>query len=208
MIVPNTLEAYVTASRMLREGKLVIVPGVTNYSLAVHAELEDAIQRLYQTKQRPESKAITLLAPPQDADQYVDIPHDKKKGLLLLGDPIVLIAKAATNRHHVSRKINTAGATFGILWLNIPGWKVLYNTAGFPIVGSSLNISNEPSITRIADVVTRFGDKADLIIDGGDCPCPEKEPTVLDISGQRPKLVRDGYVTREFISYIFPEITS
>jgi len=66
---------------------------------------------------------------------------------------------------------------------------------GSPIVGTSANLSGSPSAITAADVRDQFGDRIDLIIDGGRCP-GGIESTVVDVTGETPLVLREGAVSQ------------
>ena len=207
MILEDSTEAYKVAIDFLKDGKIVIIPGVSNYSLAVNALDANAIKRLYDIKKRPYSKPITLLLPPNKANRFIEIPKRNQKALLLMGDPIVLIGKARKDSP-VSNVINSNTSTLGISWLNIWPHKLLYRYASFPIAGSSLNISGEPIVATFEEVIEKFDGKVDLIIKEGDCPHQGREASVLDISADPPLLVRRGFVDEAIIKCFFPDLVT
>jgi len=67
---------------------------------------------------------------------------------------------------------------------------------GTPIVGTSANLSGKPSALTAAEVCAQFGDKIDLVIDGGRCP-GGIESTVVDVTGETPAVLREGAISRE-----------
>ncbi|HCP00262.1 MAG TPA: translation factor Sua5, partial [Rhodospirillaceae bacterium] len=71
---------------------------------------------------------------------------------------------------------------------------LLYRFDG-PIAAPSANRAGEVSPTQAVHVANSLGDRADLILDGGDCRVG-LESTVLDLSGNRPEILRHGAVTR------------
>ncbi|HEX6971722.1 MAG TPA: Sua5 family C-terminal domain-containing protein, partial [Limnochordia bacterium] len=68
----------------------------------------------------------------------------------------------------------------------------------------SANRSGRPSPTRPEHVRSDFGQDAPYILDGGACPVGV-ESTVLDISGERPILLRPGGVGRAAIEQVLGE---
>jgi tRNA A37 threonylcarbamoyladenosine synthetase subunit TsaC/SUA5/YrdC len=64
---------------------------------------------------------------------------------------------------------------------------------GGPVVASSANLSGQPPAESAEDVVRIFGNQLDLVIDGG--PLRGGVPsTLVDVSGDRPRLLRRGAV--------------
>ncbi len=65
-----------------------------------------------------------------------------------------------------------------------------------PIVGTSANLSGKPSALTADEVYSQFGDKIDLVIDGGRCP-GGRESTIVDVTGETPVVLREGAISRE-----------
>jgi L-threonylcarbamoyladenylate synthase len=65
-----------------------------------------------------------------------------------------------------------------------------------PIVGTSANLSGKPSVLTADKVYSQFGDKVDLVIDGGRCP-GSRESTIVDVTGEAPVVLREGAISRE-----------
>lgn len=74
----------------------------------------------------------------------------------------------------------------------------LINYAGTPIAAPSANISGRPSPTKAEHVIHDMDGKIDVIIKGEDCRVGI-ESTVLDMSGDKPTILRPGIITAEQI---------
>jgi len=62
-------------------------------------------------------------------------------------------------------------------------------------------LSGKPSALTADEVNSQFGNKIDLIIDGGRCP-GGKESTVVDVTGETPVILREGAISREEIERV------
>ena len=74
----------------------------------------------------------------------------------------------------------------------------LIEYAGVPIATSSCNISGKPSATNLQEIMKDFEGKVDYFIDNG----PSKiglASTVVQIIGGEPKILRQGYITKDEI---------
>jgi len=71
----------------------------------------------------------------------------------------------------------------------------LLEVTGRPVAAPSANPAGAVSPTTAEHVAEGLGERIDLILDGGRCPVGV-ESTVLDLSEQRPRLLRPGGVTR------------
>jgi L-threonylcarbamoyladenylate synthase len=70
---------------------------------------------------------------------------------------------------------------------------------GLPITATSANISGEREVFDPAEVIRLFEGKVDIILDGG--PTPGGLPsTIVDISGDRPRVLREGAVPASALS--------
>jgi len=72
---------------------------------------------------------------------------------------------------------------------------------GMPIVGTSANLSGKPSALTADKVYSQFGDKIDLVIDGGRCP-GGRESTIVDVTGETPVILREGAISRKELEQV------
>jgi L-threonylcarbamoyladenylate synthase len=72
---------------------------------------------------------------------------------------------------------------------------------GSPIVGTSANLSGKSSALTAGDVYSQLGDKVDLVIDGGKC-LGGKDSTVVDVTGEVPRIIRKGAITEKELSKV------
>jgi L-threonylcarbamoyladenylate synthase len=78
---------------------------------------------------------------------------------------------------------------------------------GMPIVGTSANLSGKPSVLTADEVYSQFGEKIDLVIDGGRCP-GGRESTIVDVTGETPVVLREGAISKEEIKQVCESIVS
>jgi L-threonylcarbamoyladenylate synthase len=64
------------------------------------------------------------------------------------------------------------------------------------IVGTSANLSGKPSALTADEVYSQFGNRIDLVIDGGGCPGGIAS-TIVDVTGETPVVLREGAISRE-----------
>ena len=90
-------------------------------------------------------------------------------------------------------EITGGGATVG---LRVPGLALprqLARSLGRPITGISANLHGQPAGRSAAEVARSFPEGLDLILDGG--PTPAGAPsTIVDLTGERPALIRRGVI--------------
>jgi L-threonylcarbamoyladenylate synthase len=69
--------------------------------------------------------------------------------------------------------------------------QALIKKLGLPLIGTSANLSGESNINSPEKAIKQFNNKVDLIIDGGRTG-RGKASTVVDVTGERPKILRQG----------------
>ena len=101
--------------------------------------------------------------------------------------------------------ITGGGKTVAFRIPNHPVPIALIKQLGKPIVGTSANLSGLNSALTAAEVIKQIGDKIDMVIDGGRCP-GGIESTVVDLSGVKPVIRRQGAISIEKLRNILPDI--
>ncbi len=181
---------------ILRQGGIVAYPTDTVYGLGACATLPQAVERIYIVKERPRNMPLPLLL--ADVSQITKVAElVPPSGWLLIhsflpGALTLVLAKASS----IPDIITAGGTTVAV---RIPAHPVpiaLVKGLGTPIVGTSANLSGKPSPLTADEVYSQLGDKVDLIIDDGRC-LGGKESTIVDITGEKPVIVREGAISRE-----------
>jgi L-threonylcarbamoyladenylate synthase len=181
---------------ILRQGGLVAYPTDTVYGLGACASLPQAVERIYAVKKRPRNMPLPLLL--ADVSQVTEVAESVPAiawsliYAFLPGALTLVLPKSSS----VPDIIAGGGATVAV---RIPAHPVpiaLVEGLGAPIVGTSANLSGRPSPLTAEEVYSQLGDKVDLIIDGGRCP-GGKESTVVDVTGERVMILREGAISKE-----------
>jgi len=180
---------------VLKNGGVVAFPTDTVYGLGADAGDEGVVERVYQLKGRPREMALPLLL--ADSSQIDDVASDVSPlawaliRRFLPGALTLVLPKAAG----LPDIITAGGETVAVRIPAHPVPVALAEGIGSPIVGTSANLSGSPSALTAADVRDQFGDRIDLIIDGGRCP-GGIESTVVDVTGEAPLVLREGAVSQ------------
>jgi len=194
---PLSIQSQIEAAiSVLKKGGVVAFPTDTVYGLGAAANLPQAIEKIYQVKQRAHDKALPLLL--EDLSQIDDVAHHVSETAWLLARAFLpgALTLVLPKSDYVPDTISGGGQTVAVRVPAHPVPLTLINGLGTPIVGTSANISGHPSPLTADEVRAQFGNKIDLIIDGGRCP-GDKESTVVDVTGEVPVLLREGAIPRE-----------
>ncbi|MYN68672.1 threonylcarbamoyl-AMP synthase [Streptococcus suis] len=189
--------------KILTSGGAVVLPTETVYGLFAQALNEEAVNRVYQLKQRPRDKAMNLnvsnLNDIYFFSQNTPFFLEKLYNRFMPG-PLTIILKANDN---VPFWVNSGLDTVGFRVPNHVKTLQLISETG-PLIGPSANISGNESGKKFSDIQAQFsvdlpGIKDDQALTGIDS-------TILDLSGQKARILRQGAISREEIQKAIPEI--
>jgi len=196
------------AIAVLKKGGIIAYPTDTVYGLGADPLNKHAVDKIYGVKKRPRSLALPLLlADKSDLLKVASVVPGIAWKLAERFWPggLTLVLKKST---WVPDTVSASGDTVAVRIPDHPVTIALIRGLGSPIVGTSANLSGNPSPVTAAEVREQLGTEVDFIVDGGRCP-GGVESTVLDISGETPALVREGAVPgkelEKFLGSTLPE---
>ena len=189
------------AAKLIKQGKIVVFPTETVYGIGTNGLDEQAVKKLYNVKQRPLNKPISLLVSNMEmvneiAKDITEIEYKIMKKFF--PGPLTIILK----KKNIVPDIVTAGQdTVGIRMSSGEIARKLVETAGVPIAAPSANISGEPSGTNLQEIKKHFEGKADFFIDGGISEIGLAS-TIVKVVDEKPVILRQGSITLEQINKI------
>ena len=201
----NIKQQVEEAISVLRQGGIVAFPTDTVYGLGAGMNISQAVERIYQVKERPQNMALPLLV----ADEAQITKLTKRVPPIawqliesfLPGALTIVLLKSKS----VPDTITGGGETVAIRIPSHPIPIALIEGVGTPIIGTSANVSGKPNPLTAGEVYSQFGDKIDRIIDGGRCPGGSAS-TVVDVTGDIPIVVREGAISRERLKHVCENI--
>ena len=186
---------------ILKAGGVVAFPTDTVYGLGASAFDSSAVERVYQVKQRPHHLALPLLLAHEKQVKVVASAVSRSAAILMEhfwpGGLTLIVPKSP------SVPASVTGGTDKVA-VRVPAHIVpidLITEFGVPLIGTSANLSNQPSALTADEVRAQLGNAVDLIIDGGRCP-GGIESTVVDMTGDVPVVVRHGAVAEAEIDKV------
>ena len=200
-----TIDALQKAAQTLLEGNLVAFPTKTVYGLGADALNKQAVARVYEVKGRPtDHPLIVHLHSMRVMGQWVDdVPE---YAIALARDfwpgPMTLIFK----RSSLAQDFITGGQ--GTVGIRIPDHTValalleaFHNLGGRGVAAPSANRFGHVSPTTakaVSEELAQYLKPEDQIMDGGPCSVGV-ESTIIDCTGQLPRILRPGAITEEMI---------
>lgn len=196
-ILKATPQAIQEAGRHLRAGGLVAFPTETVYGLGGDATNARAVAAIYQVKGRPSFNPLIIHVPDLAAAAKLG-RFDTRASFLakrLWPGSLTLVVPKLPG----CPIADLASAGLDTLAIRVPDHPValsLLAAAGVPLAGPSANRSGGVSPTTADHVEAELGPSLAMILDGGPCRIG-LESTVLDLTGERPRLLRPGGVAVE-----------
>lgn len=189
--------------KILTSGGTVVLPTETVYGLFAQALNEEAVNSVYQLKQRPRDKAMNLnvsnLNDINFFSQNTPFFLEKLYNRFMPG-PLTIILKSNDN---VPFWVNSGLDTVGFRVPNHVKTLQLISETG-PLIGPSANISGNESGKKFSDIQAQFS--VDLPGIEDDQALTGIDSTILDLSGKKARILRQGAISRELIQKEIPEI--
>ena len=190
------------AAELIKQGKIVVFPTETVYGIGTNGLDAGAVKKLYEIKQRPLNKPVTLLVSNMEMVEMLakDITEIEYKIMKkFFPGPLTIILK---KKEIVPDIVTAGGQTVGI---SMPSGEIarkLVEIAGIPIAAPSANITGQSSGTNIQEIRKHFEGKADFFIDDGESELGISSTIVQVING-KPQILRQGSVALKEINQLF-----
>lgn len=187
-----------TAGKILTQNGVVIFPAQCLYGVAANALNHDAVEKVFQIKQRPADNPVLILIKNQTILPTLvkNIP-DQARWLMDRFWPgsLTLVFEAAD---HISPRLTAGTGKIGIRLPGHPVARALVNAVDFPITGTSANISGQPGCTNPEQLPQSIIDNSDIILDAGQAS-GGLGSTIVDITCKPIEIIREGVVSRRII---------
>jgi L-threonylcarbamoyladenylate synthase len=180
---------------LLRAGKLVAFPTETVYGLGADATNEAAVRHLFAVKGRPaDHPVIVHVARVQQLHSIaIDVPPVARAlAKECWPGPLTLVVRRRPDA--IADAVSGGRDTVGVRIPAHPLAVELLEAFGGPVAAPSANRFGKVSPTTAEDVRADLDGDADLVLDGGACTVGV-ESTILDITGDEPRLLRLGGVS-------------
>lgn len=202
-LIQPAVTGLLAAVKLLRQGQLVAFPTETVYGLGADARRADAIQKIYQAKDRPPTNPLIVHVPDLAAARACVSafpPVAQRLAEKFWPGPLTLVLPRGPS---ICPLVSAGRSTVAV---RCPRHKVadaLLRTFNGPIAAPSANRSGFISPTRASHVYAELNGRIPLILDGGETAqngCEiGVESTVVDVSTNHITLLRPGGITLEML---------
>ncbi|WP_193083896.1 L-threonylcarbamoyladenylate synthase [Brevibacterium aurantiacum] len=191
-------------ARVSETGNLLVIPTDTVYGIAADAFSASAVSALLAAKGRGRDMPPPVLVP--RAETVFGLVDGVDEKLLALTarfwpGPLTIIANAQPSLDW------DLGDTHGTVAVRMPDDEYALALLGRtgPLAVSSANVSGSPAATSADEAMEMLGDDVDIYVDGGVRESGISS-TIVDLTGDVPKIVREGPVTGDELREIVPDL--
>ncbi|TSI14601.1 L-threonylcarbamoyladenylate synthase [Brevibacterium aurantiacum] len=191
-------------ARVSETGNLLVIPTDTVYGIAADAFSASAVSALLAAKGRGRDMPPPVLVP--RAETVFGLVDGVDERMLSLTarfwpGPLTIIANAQPSLDW------DLGDTHGTVAVRMPDDEYALALLGRtgPLAVSSANTSGEPAATSADEAMEMLGDDVDIYVDGG-VRTSGISSTIIDLTSEVPRMVREGPVTIEELREIVPDV--
>ncbi len=202
----ENFDDFVRAGNLLKNGEVVAIPTETVYGLAASAFSPDAVEKIFKAKGRPQDNPLIVHI--SDFDDLAKITEEVPESAVKLAEnfwpgPLTMILK---KNDKIPLEVTAGLSTVAVRFPSHKYARAVIEAAGVPLAAPSANLSGKPSPTSAQHVMRDLAGKIPMIIDGGECEVG-LESTVIDLTGEKPMLLRPGAVTLSELCRVLGDVS-
>lgn len=195
MIVPETEAAHLQAAEIIQRGGVIAFRTDTFYGLGADPTNAHAVRKIRDLKGREEQKPILLLI--SDSSQTRNFIGETSERFEAIAKhfwpgPLTLIGIATDE---LPLELTAGTGSVGVRLPAGDDLRALVRACGGALTATSANLSGERPARTAPEVEHYFPTGVDLIIDSG-AVSGSKPSTVLDLSEEEIRFIREGAITR------------
>lgn len=193
MIVLQNDEKLTEIREIIARGGVIAFRTDTFYGLGADPFNSSAVQKVKDLKGREDNKPILVLI--SDVEQLDHLIERRSKAFDELArhfwpGPLTIIGEAT---RQLPRELTAGTKSVGVRLPDDESVRSLVRACGGALTATSANPSLQPPARTAEEVAQYFGNRVELIVDGG--PSKTDQPsTVVDASALEVKLVREGVI--------------
>lgn len=193
------------AAELIRSGELVAIPTETVYGLGANGLSEAAVAKIFEAKGRPQDNPLILhISAPEEMEQFCHSIPESAYALAkaFWPGPLTMVLPA---RDCVPKRTTGGLSTVAVRCPDNAVTRQIIRLSGVPIAAPSANLSGKPSTTTAQHVLHDHDGKIAAVVDGGPCRVGV-ESTIVDLTEQRPRLLRPGGITPEQLTAVLGDL--
>ena len=181
-------DVITTASKLLKEGRIVAIRGLGGFHLACDATNDEAVQLLRDRKRRPYKPLAIMVDTMENVRKHCIVSEEEEELLTSPQCPIVLLQWKDDSS--VSRNVAPELKYLGVMLPYTPLHHVLLREIDLPLVMTSGNISEEPIAKDNNEALRRLDGIADFFVLHNRDIHSRYDDSVAIVERGKPQLVR------------------
>ncbi len=186
------------AGSIIKQGGVIAFPTHCLYGLGTDAFNAAAVNRVFEIKQRPSQKPISILIDRRlQLERLVLHVSNTASRVMNRFWPgrVTLVFDAADT---VPRNLTAGTGKIGIRLSGHPVAAALVGSLGGPLTGTSANLAGAPGCRRIDDLDPQLTQRLDAVLDAGTLKGGNGS-TVVDVTQDVPRILREGEISEKEI---------
>lgn len=157
-------EAIKKALEVLRNGGVILYPTDTVWGLGCDATNDEAVNKIYEIKQRADNKSMLVLVDSEaKIERYVnDVPELAYDLIEMSEKPLTIIYESSKN---LSENVSKKNQTVGIRVTREDFSKRLLQQFKRPIISTSANISGQLSPACFSEITKEIKEAVDYVVE-------------------------------------------
>jgi len=191
-VLKSTLDNIREASKVVRNGGLVVYPTDTVYGVGCDPFNVEAVKRVFEVKGERKEKPLPILASDIRFIEKIAYLNERarKIGETHWPGPLTLVVPKKPVLPNI---VTCSLASVGV---RIPNHAVavqLIKLCDGLLVGTSANKTGEKPPKTAGEAAKQLGAQVDIVLDGGPAPLGQ-ESSIVDLTSSKPKMLRRGPV--------------
>ena len=194
MIVKDGEEARERAAKVIAAGGILAFRTDTFYGLGADPFNKEAVRRVNELKGRDGKPILVVISDASEAERF--ILHRSKLFDAVSArhwpGALTIVVKA---RREVPDELTAGSGTVGLRLPETEAVRSFIRACGGALTATSANLAGEPPACAAEEVAASFPEHLELVVDGGTAST-DKPSTILNLSGTRPLIIREGAIAR------------
>jgi L-threonylcarbamoyladenylate synthase len=170
----------------------------------------DSVDALIELKSRPTGKPFLLLIAGVDMIEQLDLRLPSYAANLVARHcPGPLTIVLSGGEHRVPDRLRGPEGGIAVRWTSHAAVARLIRANGEAITSTSANRPGVPPATSAAEILSQWGDvvaRGELLVLDGGALTPSPPSTVIDCTGQRPRVIRPGAIPASTLRNSVPNL--
>lgn len=205
-ILKSSPSNIIKVAQAIEKGAVALLPSDVAYALVCSSMQELSLKKMRKIIDVPEDYPVQAFIHPDDIDKYADLSILSRKIIKeILPAPMVLILRKKPNTLDL---LAPGLSSLGVSWNENPVVAAIYNVIKIPLAFTRAAKSGG-QLSRTFESAKEFGENAvDIALDYGSCKYKEGSGTILDMSSDDIKIIREGIVPARKITELIQKYSN